>query len=115
MVNFLRERYARARPHVLMPLGSDALRFTLKHRDAFAPGVPIVFAAVPVEVVSSLQRPPDVTGTTTSFELNLTRTLDLAERLQPGARQLIVVAGSGIADRNWHPIARRVVKRGQEG
>ena len=110
MANFLRERYASVQPHVILPIGREALRFTLKHRDAFASGIPVVFAAVQDEVVSSLQLPSDVTGTTTSSELNLTKTLDLAERLQPNARQLIVVAGSSNGDRVWHSVARRVVE-----
>lgn len=109
-VNFLRDRYAGGQPHVVVPVGREALRFTMKHRNSFAPGVPVVFAAVQEDVVSSLQLPPGITGTTTSSELNLIRTLDLAERLQPHARHLIVVAGSSPADRVWHPIARRVVE-----
>ena len=54
-----------------------------------------------------LRPPPDVTGIITEF--NLDKTLALAERLQPDARRLVVIAGSGATDRRWHPVARAVI------
>ena len=110
MVSYLRERYARARPDLVITIGRDALLFAIKHRSEFAPGTPIVFASVPVEIILSLSRPADVTGITTAFDLNFAKTLDLAERLQPDARRLIVVAGNSGMDLTWQSIAPRVVE-----
>ena len=114
MVNFLRERYARARPHVVMPTrqrcaASSRSSTAMRSRREFrlfcgrTGGSRCVVAAA-----TRRDRDND------SFDRNLTSTLDLAERLQPGARHLIVVAGSSIADRTWHSIARRVVEAREE-
>ena len=53
--------------------------------------------------------PPEVTGIITEFDL--AKTLSLAERLQPEARRLFVIAGSGETDRRWQPIARKVIEK----
>lgn len=49
-----------------------------------------------------------MTGIITGFDL--AKTLTLAERLQPKARHLFVIAGSGETDRRWQPIARKTVE-----
>ena len=49
-----------------------------------------------------------MTGIITEFDL--AKTLSLAERLQPEARRLFVVAGSGETDRRWQPEARKVIE-----
>jgi PAS domain S-box-containing protein len=104
---FLR-KYAAAPPDVIMTFGSAALPFILKHRDAIAPKAPIVFMAVSPENYSLLKPPSDVTGIL--LDLDLSRTLSLAERLQPNATRLIVVAGSTRVERLWQNIARRTIE-----
>ena len=49
-----------------------------------------------------------MTGIITAFDL--AKTLSLAERLQPQARRLFVIAGSGETDRRWQPIARKMIE-----
>lgn len=110
MANFLRERYANRRPDVVMVIGGDALPFVIKHRDDFAPRVPVVFLGVSRHGYAAARPPSDVTGHVLDLELNLNETITLAERLQPDARHLFVIAGSGFIDRRWQPIARRVVE-----
>lgn len=105
---FLREKYSRAPPDVVMAIGSAALPFIVKHRDLIAPKVPVVFSGVSPANYSSSQPPPDVTGVITEF--NLDKTLALAERLQPGARRLFVVAGSSPVDRLWQATARKTIE-----
>jgi signal transduction histidine kinase len=108
MAEFLRQKYARTPPDVVMTLGSAALPFMLKHRDTFAPNVPVVFTAISPQNYSGLRVPPDVTGIITEFDLN--KTLALAERLQPNARRLFVIAGGGDTDRRWQATARAAVE-----
>src|ERR1700741_2961801 len=108
MADFLRERYAKRRPDIVLVVGGDALPFVIKHRDSFAPGVPVVFLGTAKETLGPLQRPPDVTGHLFDLELTLSETLALAERLQPSARRLYMIAGSAPLDRRWQTIARRV-------
>jgi signal transduction histidine kinase len=105
---FLREKYARTPPDVVMTLGSAALPFIVKHRDAIAPNVPVVFTGVSPANYSSSRPPPDVTGIITEF--NLDKTLTLAERLQPGARRVVVIAGGSPVDRLWQATARRIIE-----
>lgn len=105
---FLSKKYARTPPDVVMTLGSSALPFIIKHRGEIAPKVPVVFTSVSPQTYAALRPPPDVTGIITEF--NLDKTLALAERLQPDASRLFVIAGSGETDRRWHPVARQIIE-----
>lgn len=107
MASFLRERYARRQPDVVLAMGPDAVSFIIKHRDSFAPGVPTVVIGLPLERPSSPL--PNVTGHIFDLEAYLEGTLTLAERLQPDARRLFVIAGSSATDRYWQAIARKVI------
>jgi C4-dicarboxylate-specific signal transduction histidine kinase len=106
--NFLREKYAHTPPDVVMTLGAEALPFIVKHRDAIAPKIPVVFTAVSPANYAASRPPPDVTGILVGldFEKNLT----LAERLQPDARRLVVIAGSSAIDRRWQAAARGAIE-----
>ena len=106
--NFLREKYARTPPDVVMTLGSAALPFIVEYRDAITPKVPVVFAGVSPANYSSSKPPPDVTGIISEFDLE--KTLALAEQLQPDARRIVVIAGSSPVDRLWQATARRVIE-----
>jgi C4-dicarboxylate-specific signal transduction histidine kinase/ABC-type uncharacterized transport system substrate-binding protein len=105
---YLRTKYAQHPPDVVITLGSAALPFIARHRDDILPNVPVVFTSVSTQTYRSLQLPPNITGIITEFDLN--KTLALAERLQPEARRLFVIAGSGDADRRWQPIARKTIE-----
>ena len=107
IAEFLKQKYARAPPDVVMTLGSAALPFLLKHRGAIAPGVPVVFTSISQRGYAEVSAPADVTGIITVFDLH--RTLDLAERLQPDAQKLFIIAGNGVTDRRWQSVARETV------
>jgi PAS domain S-box-containing protein len=107
MAAFLRDKYARTPPDLVMTLGSAALPFVIQHRNTFAPKVPVVFTGISPQTYAALRPPSDVTGIITEF--NLDKTLALAEQLQPDARRLYVIAGSGATDRRWHSVARTVI------
>ena len=110
MANFLRERYAQRQPDIVLLIGGDVLPFLLKHRDAFAPGIPVVFVGAAQESASVARLPPRVTGHIIDLDLNLRETIALAERLQPQARRLYVIAGSAPVDKRWQTVARRVIE-----
>ena len=74
-----------------MTLGSAALPFIIKHRDVISPKVPVVFTTISPQTYAALRPPADVTGIITEF--NLDKTLTLAERLQPDARQPVCHCG----------------------
>ena len=104
---YIHDKYGKHPPDLMITLGSNALPFVVKHRDLL-PDVPVVFASISPQTYAALQLPPKVTGIITAFDL--AKTLSLAERLQPEARRLFVVAGSGETDRRWQPIARKMIE-----
>jgi signal transduction histidine kinase len=106
IADFLRERYAQKQPHLVMVLGGEALPFVVRHRAKFAPGVPVVFVGTSRVTLSTMQLPADVTGHAGDQAATVGNTLALAERLQPSARRLYIIAGSGPNDRRWQEIVR---------
>jgi signal transduction histidine kinase len=109
MATFLRDRYGRAQPDLIVAVG-DALPFVVKHRSTFAPAIPVVFAGISPQTYASLRPPAEITGTFFDTELHLRNTLALAEALQPDTRRVFVVAGSGSIDRRWQATARRAIE-----
>ena len=105
---YIRDKYGQRPPDLVMTLGSAALPFILRHRDTLFPNTPVVFTSISPQTSAALRPPPDVTGIVTEFDLS--KTLLLAARLQPDARHLVIVAGSGETDRRWQPVARKVVE-----
>lgn len=105
---FLRAKYQKRAPDVVITLGSAALPFIVRHRDDVAPNAPVVFTAISPQNYGASRLPPNVTGIITEF--NLDKTLALAERLQPEASRLFVIAGSGAVDRLWQSTARKTIE-----
>ncbi|MBR1190373.1 ABC transporter substrate binding protein [Bradyrhizobium sp. AUGA SZCCT0160] len=105
---FIRDKYGTNPPDLVMALGSAALPFVIQYQDLL-PKVPVVFASISPQTYAALRPPPGITGIITGFDL--AKTLSLAERLQPEARRLYVIAGSGEADRRWQATARRVIEQ----
>jgi signal transduction histidine kinase len=101
-VQYLSGKYAEAPPDVLITLGRAALPFIAKYRAAIAPIVPIILASVPSAdaKVSDLK---NVFWVTTDYSFS--KTLRLAQRLQPGARDLVIVGGASDYDRRWLDLA----------
>ena len=62
-------------------------------------------ACTSVARLANIERPPDVTGVVGDFDVS--KTLSLAEQLQPNARKLVVIAGAGPFDLQWAHIARK--------
>ena len=92
----------------MITAGREASVFILKHREAIAPDVPIVVCCLPAESFAALGGPNKITGVISGRDIS--KTLDLAERLQPDARNLVVVAGASDFDRQWVQIARQQIQ-----
>jgi signal transduction histidine kinase len=102
---FLAEKYAHTSIDILMPVGAVALRFALKYRRIVAPNAPIVFCCSTPGAIADL--PSDVTGVFS--EVDFAKTMILAQRLQPEARDLVVVSGSSEFDRQGlEPIRKQL-------
>jgi len=108
MANFLREKYAGVHFDLVVVIGVSAIPFILQYRDVVGPGVPVVFSDVTRSTYEAMQLPPDITGViNNSYPA---KTLELAERLQPGARRLVVIGGNDSVDRRWREIAREAIE-----
>jgi len=64
-----------------------------------------VFCCASSATLTGVDLPRDATGIISEFDIS--KTASLAERLQPNARQLIVIAGAAPFDRRWAQIARQ--------
>lgn len=108
MASFLRDKYARSPPDVIVTLGSLALPFIIKHRATIAPTVPVVFTSISSATYAISRPPPDVTGIITEF--NLEKTLALAKALQPNSGRVVMIAGSAEVDRRWQTQAQATMQ-----
>ena len=106
--NFLREKYANVRFDAVVIIGIPGMPFLLKYRDLIAPGVPVVWSDVTRATLDATKVPADITAVINDYKPE--KTLELAERLQPNARRLVVIAGTGSTDRRWRENGRRAVE-----
>lgn len=106
--SYLRDKYAGVQFDVVVAAGFAAVELLLKYRAEIAPGVPVVFAAGADANLKLKELPSDVTGVISNMDVN--RIVDLGQRLQPNARRLVVIAGSGDLDRRSRTNARSALK-----
>jgi len=90
-----------------------ALRFAERHREEAWPGVPIVFFSVGEATLRESPPGPGVTGVMIGFDE--AGTIDLARRLQPDARRIVIVSGASGYDRGWEPRLREAARQKAEG
>ena len=109
VVGHLAEKYAQARPDLVLALGPDALRIAIADRSVLAPEAAIVFCCVSPVTLATMEPPADVTGIVSEFDVS--QTLALARRLQPDARHLVVIAGAAPFDLRWAQTARNQLSR----
>lgn len=105
LVQYLAEKYAHITFDAVVAIGPESLKLVVDNRSHFLPEVPVVFCCTSVARLANIERPPDVTGVVGDFDVS--KTLSLAEQLQPNARKLVVIAGAGPFDLQWAHIARK--------
>ena len=113
MRQLLQDKYAATRIDLVVSTSPYALDFVLEYRVSLFPRVPVVYA-----LVSNLELPPrplptDVIGIVDRFDL--TKTLDMARRLQPNVHRVVIVTGAEPFDRMWEDIARRDLQTAYSG
>ena len=106
--NFLHEKYANVRFDAVVVIGIPGMPFLLKYRDLIAPGVPVVWSDVTRATFDAMKVPADITAVINDYKPE--RTIELAERLQPDARRLVVIGGTSSIDRRWQENGRRAVE-----
>jgi signal transduction histidine kinase/ABC-type uncharacterized transport system substrate-binding protein len=108
MANFLHDKYANVHFDAVVMIGIAGVPFLVKYRDIIAPGVPVILSDVTRATYDAMRLPPDITAVINDY--NIGKTLELAERLQPNARRLVVIGGSNSDDRRWWETARKAVE-----
>jgi PAS domain S-box-containing protein len=105
LVRYLKDRYADHRIDLVVPVFGPALNFALDHRKELFPDRPMVFCFVDQREAPFSTLPPDVVGLYLHYEFE--GTLELATRLQPDAKEIVLIAGSSDFDRYWAEQARK--------
>jgi signal transduction histidine kinase len=103
---YLAQKYAQTPIDLVIALNTETYRFLTAYRDVFAPTIPAVFCCVMRALLDqTADRPTDITGVITDYDV--TKTLELAELLQPTARNLVFVSGASTIDQVWQEMYRR--------
>ena len=89
---YLAQKYAQAPPALLITLGRGAAQFLGRYRDLLGPDIPAIIASVPIQSPEATNLPRNSVGVVT--EINSSKTLALARRLQPTADHVAIVAGA---------------------
>ena len=105
MRQFLQEKYAATRIDVLISTSADGLDFVLQDRNALFPNVPYIFAFVSTYELPARHLPNDVIGILERYDF--AKTLEMAQRLQPQARRVVVVSGAASYDKMLAGLAGR--------
>jgi ABC-type uncharacterized transport system substrate-binding protein len=108
---YLASKYADRIPDVVITAGREASQFILKHRAEIAPDVPIVACCLSADTFAAMTSSTKITGVISGRDIS--RTLDLAQRLQPTAQNLVIIAGAADFDRQWVQIARQQIEAGK--
>ncbi|MBQ0718422.1 MAG: hypothetical protein KBT64_14525, partial [Sulfitobacter litoralis] len=112
LLDNLRHKYSNPKPDVIIPVFNSAVDLALKHGPDLFPGVPIVFGGIENKFIENRSLRPNVTGYLT--DNNYTGTLDLALKLHPDTRNVVVVAGAGPIGRGWTKACREAFKAYEE-
>lgn len=96
---FLREKYEPRRIQVIVADAAAALQFLRKFRDQIAVGVPVVYLAVARDRVDVATLPADFIGVLEDNDP--APTLQLALRLHPGTKRVVLIRGGSEPARVW--------------
>jgi signal transduction histidine kinase len=99
LVTYLRGKYENAALDLVIAVSPPALEFLLANSDGLFGGVPVVFTSVNVTRLPALRLGTNMTGVAVRREFG--DTIDLALRMQPGLRDLVIPVGSTPLERTW--------------
>jgi signal transduction histidine kinase len=101
------KKYKGLRIDVVMPLTQPALDFVIDHGQELWPGASVVFHGISARKLENAALPARTTGVVTREDVR--GTLDLAQRLQPHARRILVIAGVAEVDQHLTEETRKVL------
>lgn len=95
--DFLATRYAHSGINLIVAVEFSSLTFAKEYATGFLPGVPVVFVAVEAQRLKNVSLPPKITGVVHQDAWN--DAVDTILRIQPGTRQIVVIAGSSPSEK----------------
>jgi hypothetical protein len=101
------KKYERLRIDVVVAITQPALDFANDYGRQLWPGASIVFHAISARKLNKAALPARVTGVVNPEDVD--GTLDLAQRLQPHARRILVIAGVSELDQNLADVTRKAL------
>jgi len=102
--DFLRRRYAGKKLSVIIAVARPAINFMRIYGDELFPGVPVV-AYGDSDALRDWEPGRPITGALAKVDLS--RTVELILRLQPGTREILVISGTSDSDR-WRQSEARL-------
>ena len=95
--DFYIRKYQNRQPDIIITVGPSPLRFMLETHQKTFPGVPVIFCLPNGVVPGQAVTDPDFTGV--DSDIAAVQTLEVALRLQPRTKHVIVVGGTGSFDK----------------
>jgi signal transduction histidine kinase/ABC-type uncharacterized transport system substrate-binding protein len=97
-------KYRDRKPDVMVAIGPAPIDFLATYHDKFFPDVPVIFCGSSQEQAHNPKLDSHFTGAWLKFEP--AKTLDIALRLLPATRRVVVVGGMGPFDRGVEALTR---------
>ena len=110
LVELLSKKYSGFRIDVVVAISLPALEFFRRYGAQLWPNARLVFSGWPGEVFDPAGLPPDTTAIVATAPVG--ETIDLARRMQPNARRVLVVTGASDLDRRNEQHALQVLSTG---
>ncbi len=103
----LSKKYSALRIDVVVTVTQPALEFFKRHGERLWPDARVVYEGFVGEDVGPAGLPANATGVVASQDVH--GTIDVARRMQPGARRITVISGVSDLDKRYEQLARQVL------
>ncbi|WP_061849968.1 sensor histidine kinase [Bradyrhizobium sp. DOA1] len=104
LVRYLTRKYSATPPDVLLTLGRAAVPFLQKNQGVIGSNTPVIVANIPAAVIPDMDQTKPFIYVASRYDF--VNTLTLAQQLQPGAKNVLVIGGASDYDRQWLEDAR---------
>ncbi len=105
-VSFLRERFAKRPPELVVPIGPLAAQFYARNRERLFPEVPMLVAAAEQRMMSGIALGPK--DGSLSLSLDIRQVFDNILQLLPETQRIVVVVGDAPIERYWVQVIQQV-------
>jgi len=99
LVNYLRVKYSDRKIDLIIVVSPLGLNFLLQHGEELFPGIPIVVTSVNIRTLEKLPLKKNITGIGVKREIG--DTLDLALRVQPDTKRVVIPVGTSLIEKSW--------------